>query len=352
MRLHSAGSVVVGSGARATGDRLVVLVTLVAESEVVHRSLRGRLHAQRAVERVNDTLGGLYVAGCHRVRRRRVEQRALGYQDPQRSQASGVERQRLVDQRAEDVQHRGHGHRPGGVEVVPLLRRGSREVDRGGPRLLVDRDADSDDLPVVEFVAKASALESAEHVAHALLGVVLHVTHVGEQRIASLLAGRARQLPDATGVGCQLGPQVGEVLLRVARRPARRSQQREHPGFVQHPVAHDPGRGQQHALLIDRATVGRHRAGRDPADVGMVSPRRDEEIDARLRFVEHRADDGDVGQVRATVVRRVDQERIPGPDVGAVRREHRGDAGPHRSEVHRHVRGVRHQVGAVVEYRA
>jgi len=39
VRLHAARAVVVGAGARAAGDGLVVLVAVVAEREVVHRSL-------------------------------------------------------------------------------------------------------------------------------------------------------------------------------------------------------------------------------------------------------------------------------------------------------------------------
>ncbi len=96
------------AGARAAGDRLVVLVARVAEGEVVHRALAGRHHAERAVERVGDAGRGLDVAGDHRRRRPRVEHRALGDDHLQRLQAAGVERDVVVDQGAEHVEHRGH----------------------------------------------------------------------------------------------------------------------------------------------------------------------------------------------------------------------------------------------------
>ena len=54
-----------GAGARAAGDRLVVLVAFVAEREVVHRALRRGLQAERAVQRVDDALRRLDVAGDH-----------------------------------------------------------------------------------------------------------------------------------------------------------------------------------------------------------------------------------------------------------------------------------------------
>ena len=48
------GAVEAGAGAGAAADRLVVLVARVAEGEVVHRALRRRHRAERAVERVGD----------------------------------------------------------------------------------------------------------------------------------------------------------------------------------------------------------------------------------------------------------------------------------------------------------
>src|SRR5205085_10724437 len=51
VRLDHARAVEVRPRAGTAGDRLVVLVALVAEGEIVHRALRGGERAQRAVER-------------------------------------------------------------------------------------------------------------------------------------------------------------------------------------------------------------------------------------------------------------------------------------------------------------
>ncbi len=66
MGLHHVGAVEAGAGPRAASDRLVVLVAVVAEREIVHGALRGREHAKGAVERIGDALRGLDVAGDHR----------------------------------------------------------------------------------------------------------------------------------------------------------------------------------------------------------------------------------------------------------------------------------------------
>ncbi len=68
VRLHRARAVEIGTGARAARDRLVVLVPGVAEREVVHRALRGREHAERAVQRIGDRLRRLDVARDDRRR--------------------------------------------------------------------------------------------------------------------------------------------------------------------------------------------------------------------------------------------------------------------------------------------
>ena len=88
---------------------LVILVAVVAEGEVVHRAL-GRGHdAERAVERVGDALRGLDIAGDDGGRVARGQHRAVRDDDVERLQAAGVQRDVVVDQGAEDVEHRGVG---------------------------------------------------------------------------------------------------------------------------------------------------------------------------------------------------------------------------------------------------
>src|SRR5581483_8004108 len=54
-----AGAVVEHARRRARADRLVILVTRVAEGEVVHRALRRGERAERTEEAVGDVLAGL-----------------------------------------------------------------------------------------------------------------------------------------------------------------------------------------------------------------------------------------------------------------------------------------------------
>ena len=74
----------------------------------------------------------------------------------------------------------------------------------------------------------------------------------------------------------------------------------------------------QHAFLVDAAAVGRHRSWRDPADVGMMTARRDE--GGRLGFVaiEDRHDHRDVRQVRAAAIGIVQHIGVAAPDAAAV----------------------------------
>ena len=62
--------------------------------------------------------------------------------------------------------------------------------------------------------------------------------------------------------------------------------------------------------------------------------------------------DGDVGQMRAAVVGRVDGIDVAGPDVALVLADDRLDCAVHRAEMHRHVRRVGDQRAVCVEDRA
>ena len=201
--------------------RLVVLVAVVAEGEVVHRPLAGRGRAERAEQRGRHRLRRLHVAGRHGGRPHRGEHAARRDDDVEGLEAAGVERDVGVDQRAEDVEHGRRRHRRGRVEVVAALRRGAGEVDGGAAGRAVDGHGDDDRAAVVELLAEAPrrvrrAGEAVEHAAHGLRGVVLHVLHVGGDHGEAELGDHAPQLGRAARVGRHLGAQVGEVLLQVA----------------------------------------------------------------------------------------------------------------------------------------
>jgi hypothetical protein len=62
--------------------------------------------------------------------------------------------------------------------------------------------------------------------------------------------------------------------MRAGQRPA--AQQGAHLRLAEAALVDQQDVVDQHAFLADGAAVGRHRSGRDPADIGMVPARRDE----------------------------------------------------------------------------
>src|SRR6476620_4044769 len=73
MSLYRAGSVVIGPGPGTTRDRLVILVALVSEGEIVHRSLARRKPLRRCKQGVRDDLARFDISSDDRGRIFRVE---------------------------------------------------------------------------------------------------------------------------------------------------------------------------------------------------------------------------------------------------------------------------------------
>jgi hypothetical protein len=84
----------------------------------------------------------------------------------------------------------------------------------------------------------------------------------------------------------------------------------------------------------------------------MVAARADVEQHALALLVERGRDDGDVGKVRAAVVRVVQHEHVARLDAPGVLADHGLDRLAHRAQVHRHVRRVGDEVALGVEQRA
>jgi hypothetical protein len=160
--LHDVGAVEAVARAGAAGYRLVVLVAVVPERHVVHRAGPLRHHPQRRVQRAGDHLGGLHVARGDRRRVPRGQHGVLGDDHGERLQAAGVERDVVVDQGAEHVEHRGHGHAGRRVEVVLQLRGRAGEVDLGGPLLRVDADRDVDLGLVVQLIFEMAVVQGGD----------------------------------------------------------------------------------------------------------------------------------------------------------------------------------------------
>ena len=71
-----------------------------------------------------------------------------------------------------------------------------------------------------------------------------------------------------------------------------------------------------------------------------MAARGDPEQDRLARLVEHRRADGDVGQMRAAVIGRVERENVAGADLARVEADDRLDRAVHRAQMHRHVRRI------------
>ena len=61
-----------------------------------------------------------------------------------------------------------------------------------------------------------------DHPPHLLLGVVLHVLHVGVHHVEAELVDHPAHLLDPLRAGRDLGLEVGDVLVRIAGRPPSR----------------------------------------------------------------------------------------------------------------------------------
>ena len=121
MSLHGIAAVEVRSRAGTAGNRLVVLQPGVAECQIVHGALGGRQYTQGAVQRIDDALRGLNVAGGYGGGRRRIQQRARRNDHFQRLETALVEWDGAVDESAEHVQHRRQTDGARRVEVVRVL---------------------------------------------------------------------------------------------------------------------------------------------------------------------------------------------------------------------------------------
>ena len=180
------------------------------------------------------------------------------------------------------------------------------------------RDAHPDDRAVVEPILEGAVGQPRDDAPHGLFGVVLHVPHVGLHDVQPEVIDHAQQFLAPFLVGCDLRPQVGDVLRGIARRMASARQQRHQFVLADAPRAIDalpfdqPEIDEPHALLVERARKRRHRARRDAADVGVVAARTDVEQHGGTGAIEDRSDDGHVGQVGTPVVGIVDDIGIAG----------------------------------------
>jgi hypothetical protein len=82
----------------------------------------------------------------------------------------------------------------------------------------IDADRHLDLRAVVQRQREGAVLQARDDAAHRLLGVVLHMAHVGLHHVQAELVHHLAQLLHALSRWRRSAPQVGHVLLRVARR--------------------------------------------------------------------------------------------------------------------------------------
>ena len=95
----------------------------------------------------------------------------------------------------------------------------------------------------------------------------------------------------------------------------------------------------------------RHGAGRDAADIGVMAARGCVEEPRLARLVKNGRDDGDVGQMGAAIVGRIQHEDIAGRHIGVLI-DDGAYARAHRTEMHRHVRRIGNEAARPVEHGA
>jgi len=177
------------------------------------------------------------------------------------------------------------------------------------------------------------------------------------------MADHFRELASALRACGDLCTQVGKVLLDIAHRIPTRDENRPQFGFQEAALRDELHIVEQHAFFVHVSRVRRHRAGRDATDIGVMASRRDVELrfasrirGARLVGVvvaqEHRGDDGDVRQMRAAVVGRVEHEHVARLHRARTPVDDRADTLAHRPQMHRHMRRIGDQVALRVEQRA
>ena len=163
----------------------------------------------------------------------------------------------------------------GALKLLALLRRRAGEIDDGAAACAIDRDLDVDCAAFVHRVDELAAPEIAEHAAHALLGIVLHMLHVGEHDARAELVRDAPQLQHALGVGGDLRLEVGDVLRHVARRVSAAtaaapssSRSRKRPRSTSRKLSISTPSSSTVVLF------GGIEPGRDAADIGVMAARR------------------------------------------------------------------------------
>ena len=219
MCLYDRRAVKAGPRARSTCDGFIILVSVVAEGEIVHRPLRTRHHTQRTKQGIGNHLACLDIARNDRSGIARVDQRSFRRNNRDRFQTAFVHGNAVVDQRADNIEDRCTNDRYRRVEIAVQLRSRSAKVDDGGSVFPVDPDRHLDHRLIVHGVAEMPVGKAQDQAAHGLFGMVLHMLHIGRHNSPTIVAADPHQFRCALGTGRNLRFQIGYILRDISRWP-------------------------------------------------------------------------------------------------------------------------------------
>ena len=337
-------------------------MAVVAEGEIVHRPLRPGQDAERAEQGVGHDLAGFDIPCDHGGGKARAQHRAFGNADGDGFEAPVVHRHGFVDQRAHDIEDGGAHDGGGGVEIIGQLVGRAVEVDGRGAGGAIDMDSELDSIAAIHRIVKLPVGQAIDQAADGGFGLILHMAHIGRYRFDSVTITDAAQFARPLGAGGDLRGEVGDILVDIAGGPGAGGQQVADGGFAKRALIDQQQIVEDDALFLHADAAGRHGAGRDAADIGMMATRRDIEA-RRTRPHENRHDERDVGQMGAAIIRGVERIDVARQHAAPVDRlsvrapirdnaapaHDRADAVTHAAEVDGHVRRVGDQIAGRVE---
>src|SRR6516225_680353 len=252
------GAVETGSGASPAANRFIILILAVSERQVVHCTLAGCQHAQRAIERIGYRLGGLNVAAHDSCRRLRGQHRPFWHDNPDRFQAAIIEWNIFFDQGSKYVEYGCPDNGRGRIEVVWLLCRGTAEINCRLPRRGVDLNPNMDLGAKIHALNKCPGLQTVDHAAHLLGSVRPDMLHVSLYNSNTELLRHLPEFPCAFFVGGDLRTDVADILSNIAGWILRTAHQLCKSRFQEHTVLYEKEISDQDPLLVNRSARRRH----------------------------------------------------------------------------------------------
>ena len=345
--LDSRLAVPVWAGPLASSHCLVVGELVVADEDVVHRSLgrrrnsvRGRL-GESPEQDIRYSLACLDVARRHRRGSRRIHDRTLRRQQGKGPIAPTVGRNGRIGGDPHRVVETGAGHCLHGVEVGLHLKVRPGEV--GSQRATVDGHLDPNGHiagamlhEVLELVG--AVRQDLESGSHSTLAIVEQGLSNGVVLVETLRLHQFDQTSHRNRIGAHLSIEIPSPLPRCPGRRDERADEFLHPGSI----SNCDGRWNTMAFLINRHRMGRHRAWGLPSHVRMVRPiGHPGDVTSGSK---HGSNDGEIVEVGASVERIVHGVLDPGLWIEAF------DTGcnrlRHRAEMHRDVLGLGQHLSA------